>query len=99
MALGSQLLGSYDDGAAVDASIPAAGAAGFLNKLYAMNPTTNDKANFEMINALTALSPMIPMKIGRMAFNFNFNNKSAGNKSFFFKSSSLCLRAVKKYQF
>lgn len=33
VALGSQLLGSYDDGAAVDTSAGVAGAAGFLNKL------------------------------------------------------------------
>lgn len=59
-----------------------------------MNPTTKERANFEMINALIALIPMIPTNNGRIAFNFNFNNKSAGNKSFFFKSSSLCLRAV-----
>lgn len=98
MALGSQLLGSYDDGVAVEVSIGAAAAAGFLNKLYAMNPTTRESANFEMINALTALIPMIPTNNGRMAFNLSFNNKRAGNKSFFFKSSSLCLRAVNEFR-
>lgn len=59
-----------------------------------MNPTTKLSANLEMINALMALMPMIPTKIGKMAFNFSFNNNRAGNSNFFFKSSSLCLRAV-----
>lgn len=93
VALGSQLLGSYDDGADVDTS-GVAGAAGFLNRLYVMNPTTKPRANLDMINALIALMPMIPTKSGKIAFNFNFNSRRAGNSNFFFKSSSLCLRAV-----
>lgn len=59
-----------------------------------MKPITNEMANFDRINALNALMPMIAVKSGKIAFNFNFSNKRAGNKSFFFKSSSLCLRAI-----